>query len=133
MNNGGNAKYEKYMSEVLPEDKTLVGNVMEVLYETMKGKLGTVRRDVSCKKINSGYELELPLEPPCEGEDILVRYDDFVNIWEVSQVRVRDVGIRVNTGKSFIFVIVLDHKQDLIVEDTTILRIRKKRKMMGLF
>lgn len=129
----GNSKYEKYMSEVLPEDKTLVGNVMEVLHETMKGKLGTVRREISCKKINGGYEVELPLEPPCENEDILVRYDDFVNIWEVNQVRVRDVGVRVSAGKCLVFVIVLDHRQDLIVEDTTILRIKRKRKMMGLF
>jgi hypothetical protein len=127
-------KNDKYLQDVHPEDKILVSNVIEILQMQFGGK-DRNPNEPSCKKIQNGYEIELCLQPPNEDGDVTLRYDDFVNIWEVSQVKIRDIGVKVCSAdrKTYVWVLVLDHKQDLIIEETTIMRIKRKRKLLGIF
>jgi hypothetical protein len=130
---GEASKNEQYLKDVHAEDKVLVSNIITVLKEMLTNKTG--KNDPMCKKIPNGYEVEIELQHAVPTEDLLVRYDDLVNVWEVSQVRIRDIGVRISAQdkKTYVWVVVLDHKQDLIVEETTILRLRRKRKLLGMF
>lgn len=110
---------EELFKDVLPQDKSVVENILLVLGEYT----GLDISRSSLEKIDSGYSITIPII----GEKD-INLSDLRNVESYSPARVIDLRVQMKTNRNLLKLLIGDENRKVMVAECDVVRVRKRRR-----